>query len=517
MATATASGQSRTLQASFSAGMYRSGSPELIPPAGMYDAVNCLLDLLGGVFKRGGTSYRSNAGLGASGLRWIWDGSLAKNGQQTLVASPAEYARLKGVGEGFTGLTHGGQSNAIKPAVYEGVLYFPGGNTFDGETWGTAAKVAAHYTIVANRLVAAEGDHVWFSNIGKPGTFTATDYHVIPGGVTVLGLEAGRDSCVVFTTAGVYVISNMALNLTDSAGNVQQRIDRFSADLILWGVGGLAGWQGNLLVPGTDAIWLINRGVTSEAIKSFERLTDPIRDLYSEYVKAGYAPGQAAVFENHYLLPIIGGGKVADLLVCRLDMPQGRGQPPGAWTRFAGNGAQVGALTTRAATGASREPELLGAQYASTSRVVTCNYFKPGPASMTDADATVPEWALETRAYITGQLVPNLVARLRARYVCWAETGSPKISARIAVESPPSSLSVWGAFIWGVGTWASTALGSYEALTGEAPPSANGIKPYSWRPHRKRRLVRFRLTCTEAAAELRLKGLELFVRAAGRL
>lgn len=512
-----AGAEQRIVQATFGAGMYRNGPPELVPPDGVYDALNCLLDLLGGVYKRGGAVYRSSAGFGAGGLRWIWDGVLKNGGQQTLVASPTEYARLKGVGEGWEALGHGGQSAAIKPAVYEGVMYFPGGNTFDGTTWGTAAQVAAQYTIVANRLVAAEKDTVWLSEIGKPGTFAATEYVKIPGGVTILALEAGRDSCIIFTTAGVWVLSNLAMKITDANGNVQWRLDHFSNDLVLWGVGGIAGWEGNIVVPGGDAVWLINRGVTSEVIKSFARISDPIRDLYRSYVKLGYQPGQAAVYENHYLLPVIGGGKVQDVLVCRLDKPPTRGESPGAWTHFTGTGAAVAALTARTSSGAAREPELLGAEYGTTSRAITCNYFNPTPTTAREQDGTVPEWALETRGISTGQLIANLVGRLRARYVCWAETSSPTIQCRVALESAPAGASVWGAFVWGVGQWASAAAGNYEVLSTEAPPNVDASKAFSWRLHKKRRVIRFRLSCTGVVAELKLKTLEIFVRAMGRL
>src|SRR5215831_8668577 len=184
-------GLTRTTQQTFGGGSYRNGAPELIPANGVFDLTNGLLDLLGDAFRRGGSTYRSNASFGTS-LRWIWDGWLAVGGHTTLIASTTEYGKLEASGA-VTALAHGGQTVPGKAVAYKGVLYLPGGATYDGATWGTAASVAPYYAIVANRLVTAQNDTVHFSNIGKPETFSATDYHVIPGGVQILGLESGRD------------------------------------------------------------------------------------------------------------------------------------------------------------------------------------------------------------------------------------------------------------------------------------------------------------------------------------
>lgn len=509
----------RQVEGAWALGMYRNGPPELIPADALYDAQNCLLDLLGGVFRRGGSSYRSTAAFGA-GLRWLWNGSLTNGGETTLVASTTEYGKLEASGA-VTALGNGGMSSYVGGAVdYEGKLYLPGGKTYDGAAFGVAANAASFYAIVANRLLAAGGSRVAFSKIGLPGTFEATDYHQLPGNATIIGMASGRESAVVFTTRGVWVISNMAMNLTDEKGNVQQRLDLYSHDLILWGGAGIAGWEGSLIVPGTDAVWLIGRGVSSELVKSFERISDSIRDLYREYVKAGYAPGQACVFENHYLLPIIGGGKVVDLLVCRLDMPPSAhvGHSSKPWTRLGGFGAQVAALLPLVSAGQFREPQLLGATYDASSRVLNCNYFQPSEHTSKDADGSVAPFWLETRGYTTGSLVPNTVTRLRVRYLMSnPEAPAPELQASVAGEAPVAGGSVWGAFKWGVGAWASAGAGTYEPLAGNAPQSLEGFTPYSWRLHKKRRFVRFRLTCAQATAQLSIRSLEFFIRPQGRL
>jgi len=548
-------GLTRTTQQQFGGGTYRNGALELIPPNGCFDISNGLLNLAGDVFRRGGSTYRSNAPFG-SGLRWIWDGWLATSGHTTLIASTTEYGKLEGSGA-VTALGHGGQSSPGKAVAYKGVLYLPGGQTYDGTTWGTAAKVAPYYAVVANRLLAASNDTVWFSHIStagvpEPAKYEPNDFHTIPGGVQILGIEGGRDSCIVFTTGGVWVISNMAMNLVDATGNVQQRLDRFSGDLVLWGAQGIAAWQGNLIVPGTDAVWLINRGVSSEVPKSFTRIGDPIHSLYEEYVRSSYVPGGACVHESNYLLPVLGYGTVVDLLACRLDIPHPAGQGQGAWSRLAGSGAKVPALVSRVSDQTAREPELLGVEHEGNRRVLTLNYYLPTAVNHRDADGTVPPFSLETRGYATGQLDVNLVARLRIGYRCSDNEGEPTIRAEVAGGHPSTGGSVWGAFAWGgAAKWSTPGAGTYEPLAGEAPPSVTspqlagarwgsftwgsaaswtsgltivgeapvsivGMQIHSWRLRRRAQTVRFRLTCSQPSAQLVLKQLEVFIRPGGR-
>lgn len=501
----------RQVQESFSAGMWRSGDPARIPANGFYDGTNLLLDLLGGAFKRGGSSYRSNAAFGA-GLRLVWDGWLA-SGQTTILASTTEYGKESG--GVVTALGHGGLTNPARPANYKGVLYLPGGVTYDGTTFGTAAKVTAFYAVAGNRLVAAEGRTVFFSKVGEPGTFGATEYVELPEGVEILGLVGMRESVAVFTTGGLYIIGGVALSVVDAAGNAQWRLDRYSGT-ILWGNGAaIAEWEGSLIVPGTSAIWLVKRGVSSEAIRSFARISNPIVDLYQEYVRQGYQPGQATVYGSHYVLPILGGGRVIDLLVGRLDLPDRQGNVP--WTHMDGYGARLAAVTTRVSAGVSREPVLIGGTYGTDSRLLNLAYLTPGEGAATDADGSVPQWALETRSFSTGNLVPNLVTKLRVRYQMSSVAGGATFDAAVASDTPPAGSSLWGRFVWGVGTWASPGSASYEVLSGPAPESLDASKPHAWYPLRKRRTIRLRLTCSQAVSQLAIKTLELFVRQDGRL
>lgn len=499
--------------------MFRSGAPERIPANAAYDLTNTLLTRNGGFFKRGGAAYRATA-FGA-GLRFIWDGWLS-SGQTTLVASTAAFGKV--ASGAVSSIGGSGLTRAGRPAVYEGKIYMPGGFTYDGTSASEAAVVAPYYAVVANRLLAAEGSRVSFSVIGKPATFEATDFHELPGGIEILGVEGLRSSAAVFTTSGVWVIGNLAKNLVDETGNVQQTLDLYSQDLVLWGSGGIASWEGALVVPGTEAIYLLSLGVSSEKANSFVRISDSIVDLYQQYVQEGYAPGQATVFNNHYLLPIIGGGDVVDVLVCRLDLPMkdGHSRP---WTHLAGSGAKVAAYATRVTSGFSRTPELLGALYsAADSRPVTLSYLSPTASTTTDQDGTVPRWTITTRAYPTGNNVQNTVTKLKARYQL-AGASSPTISCAVSTESPvqPAGAATWGAASWGEFTWASPAEQDFDVLVDLttklpllAPVDLDGRNPYSWHPRKKVRYIQFRLTSNDPTSQLSITSLELSIRAQGR-
>lgn len=495
--------------------MVRAGALERIPPNASFDISNGLLDRQGGQFKRGGTSFRTTA-FGASGLRFIWDGWLVHNGQQTIVATPSTFGRQT---EGtITSIGGSGMASPGRPAVYEGKLYLPGGNTWDGETMASATKSSAYYAVVANRLLVVEGSKIPFSVIGDPTKYEATDFHEIPGGIEVTGLVGLRSSAAVFTTGGIWIIGNLNRELTDEAGNVQQTLDLYSQNLVLWGDAGIASWEGALVVPTLEGVYLLSLGVTSEKPDSFVPVSAPIVDLYRSYVRSGYTVGQATVADNRYYLPILAAGDVIDTLVCHLDMPiRGGGR---AWTRLQGYGAKMGALTTRITAGASRTPELLGAQYGTDSRVLNLLYSEPSANVTNDANGSKIAWSWTTRSYATGNLVRNLISKVRLRYQLVGPE-SPKIDMRANAESdvPPAGAATWGAFAWGDGSaWATPGAESFEPLpASEAPPSIDGAVPHVWRPNKKRRFARFRFTSTASTSQLSIHSVEIFVRPDGRL
>jgi len=502
-------------QVDFSAGMYRTGRRDGIPPNGFYDAANGLIDGLGSVYKRGGTAYLASA-FGAAGLRFIWDGWTAA-GQKTIVATPSKFGTV--AAGSVTNINGTGMTNPGRAAVFKGKVYLPGGSTYDGTTLGTCEKAVSFYATAGNRVLAGEKDTIFFSEIKfepekvtvEPDKYAANDFHKLPGGVEILGLEGIRDRCAVFSTSGIWLISGLSKALVDGVGNVQQSLDLYNSNFTLWGNAGIAGWEGALVVPGTDGIYLMTLGVSSER-HGFARISDPIVETYRSYVRSGYTPGQATVYKGHYLLPIIGAGDVVDLLVCRLDLP---GRP---WTRLEGNGAKVAALTTRVVSGASRTPELLGALYSSpTSRPITCSYLEPSANVETDHDGSQINFSLTSRAITTGNLVPNLVRRLRARYELTGAS-APTVEAQVLAESEqaPVSGAKWGAFKWGGATWGTPAELSFEGLETVGTVDVGGTTSHVWHPRRKRRFVTFRLVSNAKTSKLVVRSLEVFVRLTGR-
>lgn len=495
----------RAVAVDFSAGIFRGIRPERAPEGTLYDAVNSLVSDDGAAYRRGGSTYRSAAH--GSELTFVWDGLLAA-GQRTIIGNPAGLAVANSDGTITAVGGSGGIAAPRRAVVLDGVMYLPGGETYDGTTVGTAAKTTDFYAAVANRLFAGEGSRIDFSGIGAPGTFDPTDFHELPAGVQIVGMEPLRDSLAVFTTGGVWVISNVAFNLTDAEGNVQHRVDQYSRELMLWGDTGIAGWEGTLVVPGVDGVWLMARGVASEAAQPFQRISDPIAGLYKDYVRRGYKPGQAAVYRGHYVLPVLkANNDVADVLVCRLD---GEKRP---WSRLGGFGAKVRALSVRSTPDAIRQPELLGGH--ADGRLLTLEYFNPTGATSTDADGSPPRWEITTRESVTGRLVPNTIIKLRMGYeLADAPAADPTISAQVLGGRALPGGSEWGDFEWGEDDWGSAD--SAVGLVGEAPIDTYGDLPFSWPVGLKDRFVRFRLACDEPSSRLVIRYLETFVRMSGR-
>lgn len=493
-------GLDRTVQGDFSAGMFQSVARERIPSNGAYDIVNGLLDETGAIYKRG-RALQLTASTTPARSTFVWAGTLSTATVVVLTTA----ARLYVYDEALFGFTDMGAYTGMpvprRVAVMNGVMYLPGGKTFDGTTLaavGGTTPVSTLYAVVANRLISANigGRTIKFSGIGTPGTFAATDLHEIPTGVTITGLQAMRDSLAVFTTGGVYVISNMALNLTDTAGNVQHRVDLFSADLALWADAGIAAWAGNIIVPAKDGVWLMTRGVSSEAPLPFQMISRPIAKRYAGYTSnSGWTAGNAVVYRNHYLLPVVTTSTVADLLVCRLDAVDSRGRQTFPWTRLSGVGARLRGFTTRASAS-----ELLGAYntLAGTGCVATAFYFDPDFSGtedvMIDPTTSSSEMVIETRDYATGPGNENTVSDVRLDYeLTTIDPVDPTIVADV------------------------DQTGAWVALSGSAPEAPTD--PFRWRVAKRRRYARFRLSTVGQGGirSAKVKSLDVRVRSAGRV
>jgi hypothetical protein len=230
-----AAGLSVIRQDDFSAGAFPNSTAERIPRNGFWSSSNMLVDDVGALYKRGGSTLLAGTSSPASQIVWVWQGTLT-GGSRTLAATTTTLYSVSGGTFTSLGALTTMANGANRPAVLGGVMYLPPASgvntvTYDGTTVGTLSTNTFFYnTSVANRLVFAGGlfpSQVSFSGIGTT-TFGAADLWKIPGGAVITGLASLRDSAVVFTDQGTWVISNMALNLTDTAGNVQQRLDLYS-------------------------------------------------------------------------------------------------------------------------------------------------------------------------------------------------------------------------------------------------------------------------------------------------
>lgn len=487
-------GLAKTAQTSFAAGAFPESIAQEIPRSGASALVNLLIGDTGYLYRRGGSTYLTASGPAAQ-IVWVWDGHLA-SGPTTLAATATTLYKLSGgvlssVGTLPTSLV----TTTARPTALAGGIYFPGGAAYDGTTYATSGGAVAysqpHLASISNRLVVAINDKLNFSSVGNAQTFGSTDFWLIPDGASTLGLSAIRDSAVWLTDQGIYVVSNMSLNLTDADGNVQQRLDLYSPDLVLWGSGsfGIAGWSGGLVIPARDGVWLVSLGVASEAAEPLRLMSRPIAQMYRNRVREGYRPGQASVSNGHYFLPLVfgaGAGTVAETLVCRLDLP---GTP---WTVFEPGSASgpAQAYCQTAAGSLIGAPALTGG----ASKLATMNFFDAADGTK-DADGSVPPVVLATRDYVTGSLNANTVAKFRARYYLEPEAGNtPTITAFCGAD--------------GAGATANT-------LTGAAPQTSVAEGTYAWPVGKRGRTMQFELQCTDAGV-LVVTSLEMFVRQSSR-
>ena len=342
---------------------------------------------------------------------------------------------------------------------------------------------------VGTRLFAALGqgpgtmlnpppaNRVFQTDRGRPRRAPSTNYWDLPPGATVLGIEGFRDTAVVFSSLGVYAIYNTAQELTDPAGNVQQRLEELSRDLILWSWAGVASYQGRLIVPALDGIYLFSPAAAPV------KISEGIGALYRSYVDAGYAAGMAAVYRGEYTLPIIQqNGAWVDTLVCRLQ-PTRRGHAFG-WTRFAGHGGAIAAAAVRSRSG---QASLLGLNVA-TARIETLNYRTPTVA--TDADSSAHVATIVTREFRLMNGVKNFLARLRMRYEL-SGTGATVSAQQAADGAAPSAVST-------------------------TAPVGDLSTPKTWTMRKRGFGVRVVLSTAGSATGFILHSLEAFIRPSGR-
>lgn len=353
-----------------------------------------------------------------------------------------------------------------------------------GPTAGMLYRTADFYATVAERLVTIEGARIYFSNgrdengILKPHVFSEFDYHELPEGSLGLGAEEVRDLFVVFATDGVWTISNMAFDLTDAAGNVQQQMQRTSQNVVLAAPAALASYGGALVVPARDGVYLVD-GVSAPVA-----LSDAISHTYTAFVDVDAIRG-GVVYKGHYLLSVSTGW----LLACRIDRPvRIRGRTAFPWSQIIGHAGAVSFAVT-----ADASPRLLGAG-GNDGRVLGLEgMFLPTESNKNEADGTTHSFAVTTRDYPTGRGNINTVRRARVRYeLVDAGTDNPGIAASY---SPGTS--------------------SFTALAGEAAED-DGTGKHTWHLQADARYFRLRLESTDPAARLTIRSVEIAVRPSGK-
>lgn len=325
----------------------------------------------------------------------------------------------------------------------------------------------------ARRLYVAQRNRIFFSNRTFTLTWTKDDYHELPFGARILGLAGIGDTMLVFSTQGLWAISNTELALTDPAGNVQQSLSQVDPEFTLWDHHGIAAWEGRLIVPGTQDVVMATTG------GGLSPITGGVAKLYRGYVKAGYSLGSASVYRGHYLLPVVAadGSTVVDVLVCRLDS--------GAWTRWSGQSAGMAFAAYTGDVANARSPKLRGLSGTSVLDVSGC--FDQVTDAPADADGSQHALELVGR---TNTLAATGSHTWRYVRVAYDVTGSGSFGLDTAVGVPGSSFT--------------------GAAGAPAAPATDAEK--KWTFARQGRAFRPRLTSSGAPSSLVVRATDVGVR-----
>jgi hypothetical protein len=417
-------------QDDFGVGTLRGTARDVQPGVGVHRALNALVSDEGDLYLRGATRYWSNTTV-AGPLTWTWSGALG-DAQFVLFASPTTLYRLAADQTPTVLSATAGLAGPVLGAVVSNHLYLPNGFKTDGTTvsaWTIPAALpvnygALHVASIAGRLVVGAGNRLAFSPSGTPDVFVADDFHELPGGTTIMGLFAIQDTLLVFTDFGLWSVTNMAYDLTDAAGNIQQSLSLLVPGLSLGAEAGLCGWQGRVVAACVDRVCFVsldNAPVT---------ISDSIASLYSEYARFG-VPGGMKVFNDTLFLPMLtNSGDVREVLTCRLNRPVRGRQTYYPWTEFDGHAGQQSMFDFYVSPFG---PMLLGAgtdgRLNDLSEIFNAFDYSGGG----DADGTAPLFELETRDFPTGQGQPNHLKRIRLRYTAQG-TAPPNVQAAYSTD-----------------------------------------------------------------------------------
>lgn len=371
-----------------------------------------------------------------------------------------------------------------------GTLYVASGSV-SGEFTNLTPRPGSAPTYLAaagGRLLVGQADTLWLSTFDDHGNaaytkFDTDNFHRLPEGTVITGLYALGDLVYIFTNAGIYALSNVAYDITDDAGNAQQTINQVSPDLRLWHDLGLVGWQGQVIVPAIDDLYVMGDGVRP--------ITGGARKLYREYVSAGYRCGQAAIYRGHYFLPIMPSGLGAepiDVLVWRVDRTGDLGAPFVRWDGHAGQAAAFAVSVGEE----DRAPRLLGGAVRRILNLSAC--LEPAAAVKSDATGTAHQLQVTTRPNMVGETQEHTLRFARLRYeLDDAASDNPTFTAE----------------------WSRGRAGSaFTALAGSAP---EGEDTYTWTLAKSGQQTRMRFTSNGPAARAIVRAVEQKVLPHGRI
>lgn len=516
-------------QDDFGVGVLRGVAPDTQPGVGLYNAVNGLFNDDGDVYRRGGDTRFSADAYGGP-LTFIWSGFLGSHATM-LVATAA------GCFDGTTGaaVTGPGIAAPVNPAVIGSTLYLPNGQSWNGigslVAWTIPASLPAgtrHVCAAAGRLLVACGNRIAFSTAPPEAfAFNPTDYHELPGGVVVMGMMALRDTAFIFTNFGLWSIANLSFDLTDAQGNVQQTLQLITPELSLWAESGLCEWEGRLVAPCSDRVYLI------DGVSGPQPISDSIAPFYMRYVRGGYRPGGAKVFRNHLFLPIL--DRVANapqtLLVCRLNRPTRARYLYYPWSTLTGHPAGMVAADVSLL---SDTPRFLLAHSDGHIAEFT-DVLNPSEDVSRDVDNTGFEFDVETRDFPTGSGQPNHMREVRLRYTLDGEATitagySYGAKAQLYRDLTGSGLTYaevdaayanYEALLHGPGWTSGLPTGPDEperfwTVLGDLSLPEPGLAPAKWRlPGARRvRYARLRFRTTDAPGSLIVHHVDMAVRQA---
>lgn len=397
-------------------------------------------------------------------------------------------------------------------------------------TWARPPALAAGATLrlasVAGRLVVAANNRIAFSEGDAPWSFVSDDFHELPGGVQIMGLASIRDTLLVFTNYGLWTVTNMAYDLTDALGNIQQILSLVTPEVSLWQEGGICEWNGKIVAPCIDKIFIV------DALSAPVPVTTSIAPDYQHFVNGNYRLGGCRVFNNHLFLPVLDTAYgSAALYVCRLDRPvQGR-QLYFPWSTITGNARPVTHFDVSLVDPA--RPKLIGAQPAHLFGDYA-KFFTPEANHLDNGFGY--EFDVESRDFPTGNGQPNHVRKLRLRYTMEGE------AAILAGYSYGTTAQTYESLKEGSTDYADVKADyvSYEGafrgpgfVPGGLPPSPDdpdrfwytlfdqtppdpGVDPVTWQLPQARRVryIRFRFRTTDSPVRLVLHHLDFHVRSA---